>query len=75
MVRRCGGGESKTFSDYRNVSFGVAYGVYIKELRVLARAVFVVGPAGLVQYTQLVKEIANEPDYDEGLRAVSRIDR
>lgn len=53
----------QTLSDHRDASFGTAYGVLIKELRLLARAVFLVDPKGIVQYTQLVKEISNEPDY------------
>jgi thiol peroxidase len=61
-----------TYSDHREASFGLAYGVLIKELRLLARAVWVVDKAGVVRYLQLVKELANEPDYDEVLKAVSR---
>jgi thioredoxin-dependent peroxiredoxin len=53
----------KTYSDHREAAFGLAYGVLIKELRLLARAVFVVDRQGKVQYVQLVKEVANEPDY------------
>ncbi len=65
----------KTYSDHRDASFGLAYGVLIKELRLLARAVFVVDSTGMVQYIQLVKELVDEPDYDEVLQAVSRIIR
>jgi thiol peroxidase len=61
-----------TYSDHREAAFGQAYGVLIKELRLLARAVFVVDQAGTVQYLQVVKELANEPDYDEVLKAVGR---
>jgi len=61
-----------TLSDHRNASFGAAYGVLIKDLRLLARAVFVVDRQGTVQYLELVKEIANEPSYDEILQAVNR---
>jgi thiol peroxidase len=64
-----------TYSDHREASFGLAYGVLIKELRLLARAVFVVDAAGLVQYTQLVEELANEPDYEAVLQALSRLVR
>jgi thiol peroxidase len=53
----------QTLSDHRDASFGRAFGVLIKELRLLARAVFLVDRAGTVQYVQLVEEIANEPDY------------
>lgn len=59
-----------TLSDYREANFGLAYGVLIKELRLLARAVFVVDRGGMVRYVELVKEIANEPDYDAALNAL-----
>jgi thiol peroxidase len=36
----------------------------IKELRLLARAVFLVDRKGIIQYIQLVKEITKEPDYE-----------
>lgn len=65
----------KTLSDHRQASFGLAYGVLIKELRLLARAVFVVDAAGLVQYAQLVRELSQEPDYEAVLRAISTMVR
>lgn len=55
----------QTLSDHREAQFGIAYGVLIKELRLLARAVFLIDPKGFLQYMQLVKEITNEPDYEE----------
>ncbi len=60
----------QTLSDHRDTSFGTAYGVLIKELRLLARAVFVVDRYGIVRYTQLVSELTNEPDYQAVLDAV-----
>jgi thiol peroxidase len=60
----------QTLSDHREASFGLAYGVLIKELRLLARAIFVVDRAGLVTYVQLVPEVSNEPDYEAVLQAV-----
>jgi thioredoxin-dependent peroxiredoxin len=66
--RWCGAagvGKIQTLSDHREAQFGIAYGVLIKELRLLARAVFLVDQKGILQYIQLVKEIANEPNYDE----------
>lgn len=59
-----------TLSDHRDASFGKAYGVMIKELRLLARCVFVVDKEGILRYTQLVKEITEEPKYEEVLKAV-----
>ncbi len=54
----------QTLSDHRDASFGMAYGVLIKELRLLARAVFLVDQKGFLQYKELVKEVTNEPNYD-----------
>ena len=74
--RWCGAHDIKavtTLSDYREASFGMAYGVLIKELRLLARTVFVVDKEGKIRYIQLVKEIATEPDYAAVLEAVKKI--
>jgi thiol peroxidase len=62
-----------TLSDHREVAFGEAYGILIKELRLLARAVFVVDKEGVIRYIQLVKEIAEEPDYDAVIAAVKEL--
>jgi thiol peroxidase len=59
-----------TVSDHRDASFGTAYGVLIKDVRLLARAVFVVDRQGVVRYIQLVKETGTEPDYAPVLQAV-----
>ena len=60
----------KSVSDHREAAFGNKMGVLIKELRLLARAVWVVDKDGKVGYFQLVKEVADEPDYDSVLSAV-----
>jgi thiol peroxidase len=62
-----------TLSDHRNASFGTAYGVLIKELRLLARSVFVVDREGIIKYIQMVNEISQEPDYDAILNAVNNL--
>ncbi|MBW2608928.1 MAG: thiol peroxidase [Deltaproteobacteria bacterium] len=62
-----------TLSDHRDASFGTAYGVLIKELRLLSRAVFVLDREGMIRYIQIVKEISDEPDYDAVLKAVNRL--
>jgi thiol peroxidase len=63
----------QTLSDHREASFGTAYGVLIKELRLLARAIFIVDQEGSIRYIQLVKEITKEPDYEAVLNAVSKL--
>jgi thiol peroxidase len=60
----------KTFSDYRDRSFGLAYGVLIKELKLLARTVFIVDEQDVIRYVERVPEITKEPDYDRILSAV-----
>jgi thiol peroxidase len=62
-----------TLSDHRDASFGTSYGVLIKELRLLARAVFVLDREGIIQYIQIVKEVTDEPDYDAVLEAVNKL--
>ena len=62
-----------TLSDHRDGSFGRAYGVLIKDLRLLARAVFVMDKEGRIKYLELVKEIASEPDYEAVLAAVAKL--
>ena len=63
----------QTLSDHRDASFGTSYGVLIKDLRLLARAVFLVDQKGVVQYLQLVKEMTQEPNYQELWDALKKI--
>jgi thiol peroxidase len=58
-----------TLSDHRGAAFGTAWGVLIKELRLLARSVFVVGRDGVVKYAEVVPEATHEPNYDAALAA------
>ena len=62
-----------TLSDHRDASFGKSYGVLIEELRLLARAVFVIGPRGRLQYIQIVREVTAEPDYEAVLNAAREL--
>jgi len=61
-----------TLSDYRKASFGQAYGLLIRDLRLLARAIFIVDRNGVLQYMQVVPEISQEPDYEEVLTTVQK---
>lgn len=60
----------KTLSDHRDASFGNAYGVLIKELRLLARSIFVIDKNDVVRYVELVPEVTNPPDYDKVISIV-----
>lgn len=59
-----------TLSDFKDHAFGKDYGVRIKELGLLARQIFVVDTDNKITYTQLVPEVADEPDYAAALAAV-----
>lgn len=59
----------KMLSDHRDASFGAAYGTLIKDMRILSRAIFVVGPDDKIKYAEYVPEVANHPDYEAALAA------
>ncbi|MGC5326712.1 thiol peroxidase [Brevibacillus sp. SYSU BS000544] len=59
----------QTLSDHRDLSFGTAYGVVIKELRLLARAVFVVDANDKVVHVEYVNEVTTHPDYEAAIAA------
>ena len=62
-----------TLSDHREASFGINYGVLIKEMRLLARAIFIIDKGDIIKYTQLVKEMSSPPDYEAALKALKEI--
>jgi len=73
QARWCGQQDAErivTLSDHRDADFGTKYGLLIKELRLLARAVLVVDTGGRVVYKELVEEMTDEPNYDAALAAV-----
>lgn len=62
-----------TVSDHYEAAFGNAYGLLIKELRLLARSVLVIDGEGILRYCQIVKEVSEEPDYDAVIDAVKKL--
>lgn len=75
QARWCGAaGVDKvtTLSDWRGAEFGQKYGALIKELHLLARAVFVIDRNDNVVYSEYVKEVANHPDYEAALAAARK---
>lgn len=59
----------KILSDYQDRSFGTAYGVLIKELKLLSRTIFVIDADDRISYIQQVPELIREPDYAAVLAA------
>lgn len=64
-----------TVSDYMNLDFANKYGVNIKELRLLARSVFVLNEKREIIYLQYLDEMGNHPNYDELLNFVKQLPR
>jgi thiol peroxidase len=72
QARWCGAAgvdQVVTLSDYKDASFGEAYGVLIKELRLLMRSIFVVDADNNVQYVEYLSEMTNSPAKKAGKRA------
>jgi thiol peroxidase len=75
QARWCGAaGVDKVtpLSDWQRAEFGEKYGTLIKELHLLARAVFVVDKNDNVTHVEYVKEVANQPDYEAALSAARK---
>ncbi|MDD5270664.1 MAG: thiol peroxidase [Candidatus Omnitrophica bacterium] len=60
-------------SDHRDASFGLNYGLLIKELRLLARSIIIVDKEEIVRYIQVVREVTSPPDYEAALKALQDI--
>lgn len=70
QARWCGAAgvsNIQTLSDHRDMSFGKAYGTYIKELRLEQRAVFVADREGILRSVEYVGEVTHHPDYELAL--------
>lgn len=66
-------GNIQILSDHREFSFGHAYGVVIDELKLLARAIFVIDKDDTIAYVEYVSEVSDQPDYQEALDAVNKL--
>nr|WGD62121.1 thiol peroxidase [Bacillus subtilis]WGD68633.1 thiol peroxidase [Bacillus subtilis]WGD75279.1 thiol peroxidase [Bacillus subtilis] len=76
QARWCGANgidKVETLSDHRDMSFGEAFGVYIKELRLLARSVFVLDENGKVVYAEYVSEATNHPNYEKPIEVAKAL--
>jgi thiol peroxidase len=63
----------QALSDHRTADFGTNYGVLIKDLRLLARAIFIIDKNNTVRYVQYVKEEGTQPDYEAALKALKNL--
>lgn len=63
----------KTLSDYQDRSFGLNYGLLLKNLKLLARAVYVIDQNDKIAYAEVCSEVTAEPDYAAALAAVKKL--
>lgn len=74
--RFCGAESIKSLrsaSDYQTGAFGQAWGLTIDELKLLARAVYVLDAQGNVAYSEIVPEVATEPNYENALQVLKKL--
>lgn len=62
-----------TLSDYKNRSFGEAYGVYIEEFGLLMRSIFVVDANNKIAYVEYLGEMTEHPNYEAAIEAVKKL--
>jgi thioredoxin-dependent peroxiredoxin len=65
--------KARALSDHREAAFGAAYGVLIKELRLLARSIFIIDKDNIARYKEIVPEQTNHPDYEMALRVLKKV--
>jgi thioredoxin-dependent peroxiredoxin len=76
MNRFCGAEDIKSMkvgSDYQNGSFGLSFGLMIDELKLLARAVYILDANGKVVYGEIVPEVTQEPNYAPAIAALKSL--
>lgn len=74
--RWCGaeGVERMTMlSDFYDHSFGLSYGIWVKERGLLARSIFIVDRTGIVRNAAIVPDVSQEPDYEEVIASASSV--
>jgi thiol peroxidase len=75
QTRWCGANEGTNttmLSDFREHDFAAKFGLEIKELGLLARAIYIIDASGVVTYEQIVPEMSHEPDYAAFLAALKK---
>jgi len=65
--------KETVLSDYKSSSFGINYGLLIKELNLLARSVLIIDKNNVLRYFRIVKELTQPADYDDALNNLKSI--
>lgn len=62
-----------TLSDYKDNAFAKAYGVFIKELHLDMRSIFVVDRNDQITYVEVLGEMTEHPNYEAAIAAVKAL--
>ena len=76
QARYCGSNDMsfmQTLSDHRDMSFGAAYGTYVRDFRIESRAAFVVDAEGIIRYAEYVPNAGLEPNYAAVMEALKGV--
>ncbi|MDO4594818.1 MAG: thiol peroxidase [Tissierellia bacterium] len=65
--------QVETVSDYKDLDFGMKYGVVMEEFRLLNRAVFVIDRDNTVKYVEYVHQNTNLPEYEKAIEAAKEL--
>jgi len=60
-------------SDYRYSSFGINYGVLIKELNLLARGIIIIDKSDILRYFQIAPELTSPVDFEDALKSLREV--
>lgn len=74
--RFCSSNDIKSInllSDYKYSSFGINYGLLVKELNLLARSILILDKNNILRYKQVSQELTNPPDYADALKILKNI--
>jgi len=63
----------KALSDHKSADFGLKYGVLIKDMRFLSRAIFIIDKEDKVRYVEYVTEQGQQPNYEAALKVLGEI--
>ncbi|MFH1441482.1 MAG: thiol peroxidase [Candidatus Omnitrophota bacterium] len=60
-------------SDYKTSSFGINYGLLIRELNLLARSVLIVDKNNILRYFSIIEELINPPEYEQAIKKLQQV--
>lgn len=65
--------RAEALSDHKDRDFAQKYGMYMGNLGLLARSLWIIDASGVVRYKEVVPEMTTHPDYDSALKALHDI--